>query len=83
MLDHRAIIDLWKPLSDRGSGAEALARRIDEKYDTVLRWRLRNSIPRWKWPAVVEAARADGLSITADTLMTATPDRRRNGETAA
>lgn len=56
------------------------AAAIGEKYDTVLKWRTRNSIPSWKWGRLVEAAAERRLPVTIDDLSRTQPARR--GEAA-
>lgn len=51
---HSDIISLWPTVAE-------LATAIDEKPDTVRRWRLRSSIPPWKWYAVEDAAKTASI----------------------
>lgn len=48
---------------------QAMANDLDEKYDTVKRWRIRERIPATVWPKLIEkAARREHL-VTATQLL--------------
>jgi len=51
---HAEIIDLWDSITD-------LAADLDQKADTVRRWRLRSAIPSAFWTGMEEAAKRRGL----------------------
>lgn len=71
--DHRSIMALFGTLQD-------FAAAIGEKYDTVVKWRARNSIPSWRWGRLVEVAAERRLSVSIDNLARTQPARR--GEAA-
>lgn len=56
------VIDLWPSVAD-------LAGDIDEKIDTVRKWRTRNTIPADKWARVVEASKRRRYKITPNLLV--------------
>lgn len=63
------IFNIWPSLKD-------MADDLDEKYDTVKRWRNRKRIPSKAWPRIIEkAARREHL-VTAAKLLELNTDRR-------
>jgi hypothetical protein len=71
----RDIIDLWP-------SPDALAGEVGSKAETVRKWRQRDSIPAEWWLPVIEAGKARGHALTADTLA-ALAGRSKAGEAAA
>lgn len=63
MIQHTfaSIIALWPSVSD-------LAGDLDEKLDTIRKWRQRDSIPSEKWLALIDAGQRRGIAITAYQL---------------
>lgn len=62
-MTHRQLISLWPKPS-----AKTLAADIGENYETVRKWRTRDSIPADRWLAVEQAARQRGLRVTLEQL---------------
>jgi hypothetical protein len=56
----------------------ALAADIRQKYETVKKWRQRNSIPHEHWPALIVAAKAKGKDLSADALLSMHERARRS-----
>lgn len=73
LADHRSIMALFGTLQD-------FAAALGEKYDTVVKWRTRNSIPSWRWGRLVEIAAERRIGLTIDVLARTQPARR--GEAA-
>ena len=61
VMDFRDVIALWPRTAE-------LAADLNEKYETVRKWKTRNSIPSDQWHAVVNAASIRGLNVTTDLL---------------
>lgn len=62
MQELRDIFTIWPSL-------KAMADDLDEKYDTVKRWRNRARIPDRAWPKIIEkAARREHLITAAELL---------------
>jgi hypothetical protein len=56
-MTHKDIIEMWdKP--------QTLADETGQKYNTVMRWKYRNSIPADIWQAVVTSAQKHDLPVT-------------------
>jgi hypothetical protein len=55
------LIDLWPSVED-------FASDIGVPFHTARNWRARNSIPAYRWAAVVAAAKKRHLSVSADLL---------------
>ena len=62
MQAQRDIFEIW-------GGYPTLAVELDEKPDTVYRWRKRRRIPEWVWPDLIESAASRGVELTADELL--------------
>lgn len=61
---------------------QAMASDLDEKYDTVKRWRNRGRIPATVWPKLIEkAARREHLVTAAQLLQLNKPTPRMQRET--
>lgn len=60
-MDAKSIIGLWPSVA-------ALAAELQQKPDTVRKWRVRNSIPADMWLPLVKAAEAHGYPLTLDHL---------------
>lgn len=71
--DHRSIMALFGSLQD-------FASALGEKYDTVVKWRARNSIPSWRWGRLVELAAERRINLAIEDLARSQPARR--GEAA-
>lgn len=61
---HADVIDWWP------SAAE-LARQLGVQPQTVQKWRIRRNIPASYWPALITAAKARKIRLTAAQLMEA------------
>lgn len=55
-----------------------MADDLGQKYDTVLRWKLRKRIPSTAWPTIIEKAAARETLVTAAQLLAANAPRRRS-----
>lgn len=71
--DHRSIMASFGSLQD-------FAAALGEKYNTVVKWRTRNSIPSWRWGRIVDLAAERRLAVTVTDLARTQPARR--GEAA-
>jgi len=61
---------------------QAMANDLDEKYDTVKRWRNRGRIPATVWPKLIEkAARREQLVTATQLLELNKPTPRMQRET--
>lgn len=59
---HIAIIELWPSL-------DVLSEDLDERKDTVRKWRERGRIPSKKWSAVAKAAKKRKIeAVTLEAL---------------
>jgi len=62
MQELRDIFGIWPSLKE-------MADDLNEKYDTVKRWRNRSRIPDTAWPKIIEkAARRERLVTAAELL---------------
>ncbi len=69
------IFEIWPSTS-------AMAKDLNEKYDTVKRWGLRGRIPVTVWPKLIEkAARKEHLVTAAELLRLNKPTPRMQRET--
>ena len=62
MESYRDIIDAWP-------SRRALAEDLGVDYETVKKWRQRDSIPAAHWPALVKAARRRKVRVTLTLLV--------------
>ena len=78
------MIDRWGLLTECVADIRA-ASGVHVNYETVRKWRDRNSIPIEHWPMFVAAAKRRGYTdITTDALLAAaTRSRRRHSQKAA
>ena len=60
----KEIIRRWPCVND-------LAKDLDEKADTVRKWKDRNSIPACKWFALLAAAKKRRIKLTCSELVDA------------
>lgn len=60
-MNHRQIIELWP-------SAKSLAEDLDEKYETVRKWRFRNNIPSDRWISLIEAGKKRRIRVTLESL---------------
>lgn len=58
----RDIFEIWPSIKD-------MADDLNEKYDTVKRWRTRGRIPSTAWPRLIERAAHREQLITATQLL--------------
>jgi hypothetical protein len=56
-MNHTKIIELWDSPQD-------LAEEINVKYNTLMRWKYRNSIPSEYWTDIVRVAKEEDLPVT-------------------
>ena len=71
MTEHNAVA----ALIDRWPTRAALADRIGEKTATVHKWAQNRSIPAWHHARVLDAAKSDGIDLTAEELIAANSTR--------
>lgn len=61
--------DTFRALIDRLGGVSAFAGKVGIGEHSAKKMRDRNSIAVSHWPAIIVAARADGLLLTSDDLV--------------
>lgn len=62
----RDIFEIWgAPAAD---AIQTIADELDEKPDTVYRWRQRRRIPELKWDGLIKSAASRGVDLTPDEL---------------
>lgn len=66
------IFAIWPSIED-------MAKAINEKPDTVLRWTYRERIPEDAWSAVIEAASLKRRKVTAQLLLDLNAPIKRRG----
>lgn len=66
------IFALWPSIRE-------MADALNEKSDTVLRWRIRGRIPEDAWPKLIEEATSRHIQITANDLLTLNRPMKRRG----
>jgi len=75
MQELRDIFAIWPSI-------QVMADDLDEKYDTVKRWRFRGRIPPTVWPKLIEkAARREQLVTATQLLELNKPTPRMQRET--
>jgi hypothetical protein len=62
MQELRDIFEIWPSIKD-------MAADLNEKYDTVKRWRNRSRIPSDVWPRIIEKAARKERLVTAAQLL--------------
>lgn len=67
------IFEIWPSIKE-------MAADLNEKYDTVKRWRNRRRIPSDAWPQIIEKAARREQLVTANQLLAFNnaPRRRRS-----
>lgn len=66
------IFALWPSIRE-------MADALNEKSDTVLRWRIRGRIPEDAWPRLIEQAAFRDITVTANDLMTLNAPMKKRG----
>lgn len=61
LMTYKNIIALWPSM-------KALSTDLAVKHETVIKWRLRDSIPAKYWSDLIEAANDRGLDVTLKQL---------------
>jgi len=57
----RSLIDLWPSLGE-------LAKDSGQSYETVCKWRQRDSIPAIHWMTIIQAAKKRHIYVSAESL---------------
>lgn len=70
--DIHDIFAIWPSIS-------AMAEDLNEKHDTVFRWKLRRRIPEHVWPSVIEKAAKRERLVTAAQLLALNGPMGRRG----
>lgn len=74
----QALQDIFDIFGPQKKAVRNMAIALNEKTDTVYRWRKKGQIPPHAWPALIEAAKERGKKITASDLLKAnTPTRKK------
>ena len=62
-MNHTKIIELWE-------SPQTLADEIGQKYNTVMQWKSRNSIPVQYWNDLIKSTQEHDLPVTFKLLAT-------------
>ena len=63
-----SLIDKWPSVAE-------FAKDVDQKLETVRKWKQRESIPAGHWLAIVEAAQKRGIDISIESLASMSQQR--------
>ena len=67
-------------LIDRLGGTSALARKGGWPVPTVNAWKHRRTVPLENWDRLIDVAKQDGVPLTAEHLLAAHRESRKEGD---
>ena len=62
----RDIFEIWG--ANQTEAIQTIADELEEKPDTVYRWKKRFRIPERKWDGLIKSAASRGVTLTPDEL---------------